>query len=134
MHEIVRVERSAPADKPVVMLTVGTMPNSRHAARELSLAWYPTLNESVHPFLSESEGEERSEESESQTKQEKDVAEDSLEEEPCEESESQTGQETGAAIVGCLWVDVMSDMVEFNSGWTPESGFACPGWIQVLEV
>ena len=42
--------------------------------RELSLAWYPTPIESVHPTLSESEGEERSEESESQTKEETYVA------------------------------------------------------------
>ena len=67
-------------------------------------------------------------------KQETDVAEESFEEGPCEELESQTGQETDAAIVGCLWVYVMSDMLESNSGWTPESGFACPGWILVLEV
>ena len=58
-----------------------------------------------------SEEEKRSEESESQTGQETDVAEESEEEEPCEESESQTGQETGAAIVGCLGVDVMSSMM-----------------------
>ena len=134
VHDTVWVERSAPVDKPAVMLTIGTMPNSRHAVRELSLAWYPFLIESVHPTLSESEGEGRSEESESQIKQETDVAEESEEEEPCEESESQTGQETDAAIVGCLWVDVMSGKLEASSGWTPESGFACPGWIHMLEV
>ena len=92
------MERSAPVDKPVVMFTVGTMPNSRNAMRELCLALYLNLFESVEEVRQEeSEEEERSEESESQIGQEKDVAEESETEAPCEESESQTGQENDAA-------------------------------------
>ena len=135
VHETVWVERGAPVDKPVVMFTVGTMPNSRHAMCELSRCWSQCLLEYAEQFSQEeSEEEEQPEESESQTGQEtdvveeseeeqpceeldsqtgqeKDVAEESDEGEPCEESESQTGQETDAAIVGCLWVDAMSSMV-----------------------
>ena len=95
------MERSK-VDKPVVIFTVGTMPNSRHAMRDLCLAWYLILFESVEAVRGEElEEEKRSEESERQTGQETDVAEESEKEEPCEESESQSGQETGAAIVDC---------------------------------
>ena len=87
----------------------------------------------------ESEEEEPCEESDSQTGQEKDLAEESDEGEPCEASESQTGQEKDAAeeaeeeeifwpwllelhgdsgsnddsyspVSGCLWMDVIGCM------------------------
>ena len=83
--------------------------------RDLCLACYLILFESVEAVRGEeSEEEKRSAESESQAGQETEVAEESEEEEPCEELESQTGQETGAAIVGCLWVDVMSSLMSLQ--------------------
>ena len=65
VHETVWVEQSAPVDKPVVMFTIGTMPNFRHSMRKLCLAWYPILLESVEAVRGEeSEEEKRTEESE----------------------------------------------------------------------
>ena len=73
----------------MVMFTVGTIPNSRHAMCELGRCWSQCLLEHVEQFSQEdSEEEEQPEESESQTGQEKDVAEEPEAEEPCEESES----------------------------------------------
>ena len=66
-HETFWVERGK-ADKPVVIFTVGTMPNSRHAMCDVCLAWYLILFESVEAVGGEqSEEEKRSEESERQT-------------------------------------------------------------------
>ena len=79
------MERSAPVDKPVVMFTVGTIPNSRHALCELCptytvcelfhRCWDNCFTEECSPLQEESEEETRSEESESQTGQENDAAE-----------------------------------------------------------
>ena len=52
VHETVWVERGAPVDKPVVMFTVGTMRNSRHAMCELSRCWSQCLLEYAEQFWS----------------------------------------------------------------------------------
>ena len=115
-HETFWVERSK-VDKPVVMFTVGTMPNSRHAMRELCLAWYPTLHESA-----EGDGLQQLRDAYGESEEEE-------EEERSEESECPTIQQTDAAIVGCLWMDMMSSMLE-----PKRLGDVLPGWMQLVEV